>query len=146
MNTSESAAPAIELDALGKTYAQTQAVDGVSLVIPSGTFFGLIGPNGAGKSTTIKMLMGMLRPSSGRCRVLGLDPERQPSELKSRVGYVPETHQIYRWMRIAEVIAFVRPFYKDWDDGLCSSLLDLFALDPRKKVKQLSKGMLAKLA
>ncbi len=85
--------PAIELIGLTKRFGRTLAVDRLSLTIPRGSVFGLLGPNGAGKSTTIKMLMGMLAPTDGQARVLGIDVAADPVEVKQRVGYVPETHQ-----------------------------------------------------
>ncbi len=138
--------PAIQVSGLSKLYRRQLAVCDLSLDIPRGSVFGLIGPNGAGKSTTIKLLMGLLRPTSGRARVLDLDPLGDPVQLKQRVGYVPETQQIYRWMRVEQVIGFCRALYDSWNDETCATMLKLFALDPRKKVKHLSKGMLGKLA
>jgi len=137
--------PAIELIGVSKLYGPTAAVDNLSLTIPKGTTFGLIGPNGAGKSTTIRMLMGMLAPSTGQVRVLGIDTAVDPAQIRRRVGYVPERHDIYPWMKVGEVIDFTRAFYRTWDDGFCREMFDLFELDLRKKVKQLSKGMLVKL-
>jgi ABC-2 type transport system ATP-binding protein len=137
---------AIELNALSKRYANALVVDNLSLRIPRGTTFGLLGPNGAGKSTTIKMLMGMLSITSGSARVLGIDVSADPAKVKQKVGYVPEFHHIYRWMRIGEVIQFAKSFYPTWNDALSASLLELFALPENKKVKHLSKGMLAKLS
>jgi ABC-2 type transport system ATP-binding protein len=145
MNTAGNHA-ALELMGLSKRFGKTWAVDNLSLEIPRGSTFGLIGPNGAGKSTTIKMLMGMLRPTRGWAVVLGLDVLDQPVEVKQRVGYVPETHHIYRWMRVEQVIGFCRAAYRSWNDETCREMLGLFRLDPAKKVKHLSKGMLVKLA
>jgi len=138
--------PAVWLRGLTKKYGPATVVDGLDLEIPRGSTFGLIGPNGAGKSTTLKMMMGMLSIDAGSATVLGVDVSADPTAVKRRVGYVPEIHSIYRWMRVGEVIGFVRSFYPKWNAGLCADLLDLFELDPKKKVKQLSKGMLAKLA
>lgn len=146
MTTRSDNDPAIELAGLTKCFGRTLAVDDLSLQIPRGSTFGLIGPNGAGKSTTIKMLMGMLSPTAGEVRVLGTDMFADPVWVKQRVGYVPETHHIYRWMRVEEVIGFCRSMYETWNDQTCRRMLELFALDPRKKVKHLSKGMLVKLA
>ncbi|HLJ12286.1 MAG TPA: ABC transporter ATP-binding protein, partial [Planctomycetaceae bacterium] len=146
MTPPPSAAPAIELIGVTKRYGETAAVDNVTLTIPTGTVFGLIGPNGAGKSTTIRMLMGMLAPSAGQIRVLGIDVAADAAQIRRRVGYVPERHDVYPWMTVGEVIDFVRPFYKSWDDDFCAELFELFALDRRKRVKQLSKGMLVKLS
>jgi ABC-2 type transport system ATP-binding protein len=137
---------AIETVGLTKRYGPKEAVSDLTLRIPRGSAFGFIGPNGAGKSTTIKMLMGMARPSAGEARVLGFDAVHDSVAVKQRVGYVPELHFIYRWMRVGEVIAFCRPLYENWNDRFCADLLKLFELDPERKVKQLSKGMVAKLA
>jgi ABC-2 type transport system ATP-binding protein len=138
--------PAIKLIELTKRYGDQVAVDHLDLAIPCGSIFGLIGPNGAGKSTTIKMIMGMLPATSGSVYVLGIDASAQPSRVKQLVGYVPEMHYIYRWMRVGEVISFTKPLYHRWDDRVCADLLSLFGLDLRKRVKHLSKGMLTKLA
>ncbi len=146
MSGDEGLGPAIELTDLTRRYSGRAVVDRLSLSIPAGSTFGLVGPNGAGKSTTIKMIMGMLPMTSGSARVLGLDVAAEPARVKQRVGYVPEVHHIYRWMRVAEVIGFVRSFYDTWNDAYCAQLLDLFELDVKKRVKHLSKGMLAKLA
>jgi ABC-2 type transport system ATP-binding protein len=127
-------------------YGHATVVDNLSLCIPRGSTFGLLGPSGAGKSTTIKMLMGMLSITSGTARILGIDVSTHPAQVKQRVGYVPEFHNIYRWMRVQEVIRFTRSFYPTWNDQLAASLLDLLALEPGKRVKNLSKGMLAKLS
>lgn len=144
MTSSDS--PAIELIGLTKTFGEVKAVDALSLVVPRGTTLGLIGPNGAGKSTTIRTLMGLSRVTYGTVRVLGLDPALDAPQIKSRVGYVPETHLMYRWMRIEDVIWFAKSFYPNWNDKLCRDLIDLFGLAPRQKIKQLSKGTLAKVS
>jgi ABC-2 type transport system ATP-binding protein len=65
---------------------------------------GLVGPNGAGKSTTVRMLMGMLRPTSGEVRVLGMEMPGEAPAMRKRVGYVPERHDIYPWMTVREAI------------------------------------------
>jgi ABC-2 type transport system ATP-binding protein len=138
--------PAIEAIDLTKRFGDRAAVDQLSLRVSAGTTLGFIGPNGAGKTTTIKMLMGMLRPGAGAARVLGADVLSDPAEMKQRVGYVPEMHCIYRWMRVRDVITFCRGIFRRWDDRRCEELLKLFQLESSKRVKQLSKGMLAMLS
>jgi len=144
--TTPSTTYAIETVGLSKRYGPKDAVRDLTLRIPRGEAFGFIGPNGAGKSTTIKMLMGLTRPSAGEARVLGFDSVKDGVTVKQRVGYVPELHFIYRWMRVGEVISFCRPLYENWNDRFCADLLKILELDPNNKVKQLSKGMVAKLA
>jgi ABC-2 type transport system ATP-binding protein len=85
----------IEIKNLTKKYGDFTAVDQLSLSIGKGEIFGLLGPNGAGKSTTILMLMGLTEPSDGQVSVCGLDPVRQPTEVKKRVGYLPEDVGFY---------------------------------------------------
>jgi len=125
--------PAIETFWLTKRFRHTLAVSDLSLSIPRGSTFGLLGPNGAGKSTTIKMLMGMLSISAGQARVLGVDVQDDPVEIKQRVGYVPEAHYIYRWMSVREAIGFCKSCFRKWNDETCRDMLDLFQLDPEKR-------------
>jgi ABC-2 type transport system ATP-binding protein len=146
MNKPASNDPAIEILGLTKQFGRSLAVKNLHLNIPRGCAFGLLGPNGAGKSTTLRMLMGTLSPTAGAARVLGIDVRDNPTLVKQRVGYVPETHHIYRWMRVEEAIGFCRSCYPTWNDATCQEMLGRFALDPEKKVKHLSKGMLVKLA
>ena len=142
----DNSAPAIETVGLSKRFGRTLAVDNLSLRIPRGSTFGLIGPNGAGKSTTIKMLMGMLSITAGEARVLGIDAAADSVRVRQRVGYVPETHHIYRWMRVREVLGFAKSCFPTWNDRTCREMIELFGLDLEKKVRHLSKGMAVKLA
>lgn len=146
MSVATSTELAIETAGLTKQFGCKLAVDNLSLHIPRGCTYGLLGPNGAGKSTTIRMLIGTLTPTAGEARLLGLNVCDNAMLVKQRVGYVPETQFIYRWMRVREAIGFCRAFYPTWNDQLCAELRERFALDPEQKVKQLSKGMLTKLA
>ena len=137
---------AIELTGLTKRFGSTLAVDNLSLSVKRGNTFGLIGPNGSGKSTTIKMMMGILRPTTGAVHVLGREVAAEAVDIKQHVGYVPEMHFMDRWMRVKEVTGFCRSVYSKWNDGTCRDMLERFELDPNKKVKHLSKGMLVKLS
>lgn len=137
---------AIEIVNLTKQFGRSTAVNDLSLRVDRGSTFGLIGPNGAGKTTTMKMLMGILRPTTGAAFVLGTDVFAEPLVVKQRVGYVPESHYIDRWMRVGEAVGFCRSLYDSWNEQTCQQMLDRFELDPDKKVKQLSKGMLVKLS
>lgn len=146
MTTSTDNDAAIQLVGLTKQFGRTTAVKDLSLRIGRGSTFGLIGPNGAGKTTTMKMLMGILRPTMGRATVLGMNVLAEPLLVKQRVGYVPDSHHIDRWMRVGEAVGFCRSVYASWNNQTCQQMLDLFELDPNKKVKHLSKGMLVKLS
>lgn len=88
----------IEIQELSKIYDDVPAVDKLSLSIQKGEIFGLLGPNGAGKSTTIFMLLGLTEPTSGNVHVCGIDPTRNPLEVKKRVGYLPDDLGFYQNM------------------------------------------------
>lgn len=136
----------IETKGLGRRFGKAHAVDGLDLSVPRGSVFGFIGRNGAGKTTTVRMLLGLLPMTAGSATVLGLDSRKESFDIKKRVGYVPESHHFYKWMTVGELTRFTSSFYPTWQDGKCAELLTRFELDPRKKVKELSKGMVAKLA
>ena len=146
MGLSNGVPNAIRIRALVKEYPGGDGVHGLDLDIPQGCSFGLLGPNGAGKSTTIKILMGLLTPTSGDATVLGRSTHAESEEIRRYVGYVPEHHYMYPWMSVAEIIWFTRSFFPSWDTLLCDQLLRQYELDPSKKVKDLSHGMKTKLA
>jgi ABC-2 type transport system ATP-binding protein len=127
-------------------YRRFEAVHGISFSVAAGTVFALLGPNGAGKTTTIRALMNILQPSGGEARVLGADSRRLgPSELQS-IGYVSENQEIPRWMTVAELLAYCKPFYPSWDDALCRKLVADFGLPLNVKIGRMSRGMRVKAA
>jgi ABC-2 type transport system ATP-binding protein len=98
---------AVETRGLARTFGSKRAVDGIDLRVPPGSFYGFLGPNGAGKSTTIKCLTGLLKPSAGEIRILGIDPVVDPVEIKRRVGVVPEDLALFDRLTAAETLSFV---------------------------------------
>src|SRR5689334_13016995 len=92
---------------LVKSYGTREAVRGIDLEIPAGQLVGLLGPNGAGKSTTIKMLTGMLTPTSGTAEVAGFDVVRNPLEAKREIGYVPESGAVFDVLTAMEYLELV---------------------------------------
>jgi ABC-2 type transport system ATP-binding protein len=122
------------------------ALDGLDLAVPEGSIFGLVGPNGAGKTTVIKLLLKLLRPSSGHAEVLGRDATRLgPAEL-ARIGYVSENQKLPDWMTVSYFMNYLRPFYSAWDDALAAELIRQFDLPPARKLRHLSHGMRMKAA
>ena len=83
---------AITAEALTKFYGKARGIDGLNLEVETGDFFGFIGPNGAGKSTTIRTLLGLISPTSGKAQVLGMDIEKNNRAIRERVGYLPSVH------------------------------------------------------
>ena len=137
---------AIEIQDLLFNYGRKQVLAGVSLEVPTGTIFGFLGRNGAGKTTTIKTLLGLLRPKSGLCRVLGVDPHKDPLAVRRGVGYMAEDQRMYGWMTVDQIIRWSASFYPKWDMPFTDKLLEVLQLDRKARVRSLSKGQNSRLA
>jgi ABC-2 type transport system ATP-binding protein len=137
---------AIETESLERRFGKTAAVKDLTLAVPRGSIFAYVGPNGAGKTTTIHVLMNLLEPSSGQATVLGCRSTRLGPPLFEQIGYVSENQQLPEWMTIGELLEYCKPFYPSWDESLCEKLVQLFGLDRRQKIKNLSRGMKMKVA
>jgi ABC-type multidrug transport system, ATPase component len=109
---------ALELDGLGKRYGSKWALRDCTLEIPAGAVTALVGPNGAGKTTLLQMAVGLRRPSAGRVRVLGHDPQHDARELLPRVGFVAQDHPLHRGFTVAETLRLAasstRPGTTSW--------------------------------
>src|ERR1035441_6329940 len=103
--------PAIETTSLTRRFGDFTAVENVNLTVEAGQFFGFLGPNGAGKSTTIKMLTGLLAPTSGQIRILGADLTENSAELKRQIGVVPEGMALFGRLTASEYLRFVGLLY-----------------------------------
>lgn len=137
---------AIQTRALSRRFGSRWAVRDLELNVPRGCVYGFLGLNGAGKSTTIRMLMGLLEPTSGSSRVAGLNPVRQDTELKRRVGYVADTPNFYEWMTVREICAFAAHYRAgQWDESRADHLTGVFGLPRDQQLKTLSKGQRAKV-
>lgn len=142
---------AIRIEGLTVRYRGRPAVDDLSLVVPTGSVFGLLGENGAGKSTTIKSLLGLIAPNAGRLEVLGLAPRKQGEQVRRQVGYVPEAPVLYDWMTVAEIGWFASGFRPEAPGGpegtqsRYAALINGFGLPADRKIRALSKGMRAKV-
>lgn len=138
----------IQTSKLTKRYGDFIAVDGLNLSVRANCITGFLGRNGAGKSSTIKMLLGMIRPTSGSGSVLGFDiaDPRASIEIRKHIAYVGEDKGLYGYMTVAQLIRFTRSFYSDWQPEVERRLLAEYRLPPGRKVKALSKGMRTKLA
>jgi ABC-2 type transport system ATP-binding protein len=133
--------PAIETQNLCRRFGKNEAVHDFSIEVPQGSVFAFLGPNGAGKSTTIKLLMNILKPTSGSSTVLGVDSRKLgPTEFK-QIGYVAEDQRTPDWMSVSQFLAYVKPMYPSWDDTFSRNLLKQFDLPLERKLKDLSRGM-----
>lgn len=108
----ELTSPAVSLNNLTKRFAEFTAVDRVSLTVPRGQIFGFLGPNGAGKSTTIRMLCGILTPTSGEGQVAGFDIASEPERIKESIGYMSQRFSLYEDLTVEENIAFYAGVYR----------------------------------
>jgi ABC-2 type transport system ATP-binding protein len=101
----------VHLDHLSKCFGSQKAVDALSFEIPAGQIVGFLGPNGAGKTTTLKMLTGMIEPTSGTANICGFDLRRNPIEVKRRVGFVPESGAVFESLTGLEYLEMVAALY-----------------------------------
>ena len=144
---------AIETMQLSRSFGDFRAVDGIDLRVERGTFYGFLGPNGAGKSTTIKMLTGLLAPSSGEMRVLGhnMADRNESIQAKKRVGVIPEDLALFDNLTAREYLTFVGRMYlvpRETIRTRIDELLHLLGLesDEKKLAMEYSHGMKKKLA
>jgi ABC-2 type transport system ATP-binding protein len=142
---------AIATEKLSRQFGELIAVDGVDLEVESGQFFGFLGPNGAGKSTTIKMLTGLLVPTSGRMSLLGVDFASHPIEVKRQIGVVPEGMGLFERLTGPEYLEFVGRMYgldRPTTRKRSEELLEFMQLSDRSKtlIADYSHGMQKKLA
>jgi ABC-2 type transport system ATP-binding protein len=143
--------PAISFRDLTRCFGPFTAVDGITLDVAAGQFFGFLGPNGAGKSTTIKMLTGLLAPTSGHIELLGLDFATHPLDIKRQIGVVPEGLALFGRLTASEYLRFVGRMYGldlKTTNSRTEELLDFMNLanEPKKLVTDFSHGMQKKLA
>jgi ABC-2 type transport system ATP-binding protein len=141
----------IRTERLGKMFGGKAAVDDLTLSVGRGEFFCFLGPNGAGKTTTIKLLTGLLRPTSGRALIGGLDIVAQPVEAKKLLGFIPDQPFLYEKLTGGELMRFVAGLYGMAGDGLpdrIAGLLDAFEVGDAadRLIADLSHGMRQKLA
>ncbi len=143
--------PAVSTRNLTRRFGSFTAVDDVSFSVAPGQFFGFLGPNGAGKSTTIKMLTGLLAPTSGQVELLGLDFAAHPLEIKRQIGVVPEGLALFGRLTASEYLRFVGRMYgldRETVNRRTEELLEFMNLanEPKKLVTDFSHGMQKKLA
>ena len=129
---------------LRKAYKQTVALDNTSFTIAPGRITGLIGPNGAGKTTLLKALLG-LTTVEGELQVLGVDPAAQRDALMNDVCFIADVAVLPRWMKVREAIDFVAGVHPRFDRARCERFLASTKLQPKQRVRELSKGMIVQL-
>jgi ABC-2 type transport system ATP-binding protein len=131
---------AIRTEGLSKRYGETLALDSLDLEVSRGEVYGYLGPNGSGKTTTIRLLLGLHRPSAGRSFLFGTDAWHDPVEAHRRVAYVAGEPFLWPSLTSAETFAFLARLHGSTDTAYRDELVERFQLDVSKKVRALSKG------
>lgn len=137
---------AIETINLTKYYGKNKGISNVDLKVEEGEFFGFIGPNGAGKSTTIRTLLNFIYPTSGSASILGMDIVRESNKLKENVRYVPSEVNYYKHMKVKDILNYADTFNKEKDSERLDKLCEVFEVDTKKLVGDLSLGNKKKIA
>ena len=127
----------IELTDLEKRYGKKEALTGINLTIGRGKIIGLLGPNGSGKTTLIKLLNGLLQPTSGEIKVNGKAPG---IDSKKIISYLPDKMYFADWMKISDLMDFFEDFYEDFDRKKAEGMCDTLKINTEAKIKSLSKG------
>jgi ABC-2 type transport system ATP-binding protein len=141
----------IEISNLSMRYGDLLALDGLDLVIPKGELFAFLGPNAAGKTTTIKLLTGLIEPTSGSAKICGYDIQKEPLEAKRRIGYIPDVAEFYDKLTPVEFMAFIAELFQvphETAKARTPELMDRFSLVPyaRQRIENLSHGTRQRLA
>jgi ABC-2 type transport system ATP-binding protein len=136
----------VETEGLTKRYGATAALDALDLRVEAGEVFGFLGPNGAGKTTTIRLLLGLIHPTSGTARVFDLDPWRDTVAVHKQVAYVPGDVAVWPHLTGAETLELLGRLHGGYDAAYRDELVDRFEFDPHKKGRSYSKGNRQKIA
>jgi ABC-2 type transport system ATP-binding protein len=134
----------IETHSLHKHYGHTHAVDGLEMHVPRGSVYGFLGRNGAGKTTTIRLLAGLVQPTAGHARVLGLDPRTDRIPLLERTSFVIDK-MLLPSMTGNDLVRFNRGFFPRWSDALARKYTDALEISMKQKFRKLSGGNQTKL-
>lgn len=135
----------IKIENLVRDYGGGKGIFDVSFHVNQGEAFGFLGPNGAGKTSTIRHLMGFLKPKSGKCTIDGMDCWNERDKVQARLGYIPGEISFFDDMSGTEFLKFMEEYRKIGTQSRKEELLNRFELDPKSRIKKMSKGMKQKL-
>lgn len=136
----------IKIEGLRMVFRGCEALRGVDLTVEPGTVFALLGENGAGKTTMIRVLTGFQKPTSGRAQVCGLDPTRQPLDVRRKIGYVSDAPALYDWMTVGEIGWFAASFFDATFLDRYRDSVRRYEVPEDRKIRNLSRGQRAKVA
>ncbi len=132
--------PVITLEKLTKSYGRSRGIIDVDLEVQRGEVFGFLGPNGAGKTTTIRTMLDLIRPTSGRAVVFGIESSADPVAIHRRVGYIPGEFTLYDRLTGRQTLEYFANLRGGVDAGYQASLIERFELEAGKRFKEYSKG------
>ncbi len=132
--------PVIRTERLTKRYGEHRGITDLDLEVQPGEIFGFLGPNGAGKTTTMRVLLDLIRPTSGRATVFGIETTADPVAIHRRVGYLPGEFDLYDRLTGSDTIAYFANLRGGVDEAYVSSLIERFDFDPSRRFKEYSKG------
>jgi ABC-2 type transport system ATP-binding protein len=132
--------PIIETERLSKSYGPHRGIVDVDLAVSEGEIFGFLGPNGAGKTTTIRVLLDLIRPTSGKATVFGIETTADPVAIHRRVGYLPGEWNLYDRLTGAETIRYFANLRGGVDPAYTAQLVERLDLDPSRRFREYSKG------
>ena len=127
-------------------FGRESALSGLSFAVPSGAIYALVGPNGAGKTTLIKLLLNILRPTSGLATVLGRPSTEIRASALTEIAYVSENQELPDWMTVTQLLRYLRPFYPGWDRSLEQQLTAQMNVPMGRALRHLSRGQRMKAA
>lgn len=131
---------AVRMSAVVKSFGAVRALDGLDLDVSAGQIHGLLGPNGSGKTTALRILLGLIRLDSGTVRILGADPWRDAATVHRRISYVPGDVALWPMLTGSEVIGLLGALHGSQDPTRVEELIEVFDLDPSRRIRTLSKG------
>jgi ABC-2 type transport system ATP-binding protein len=137
---------AIQTEGLTRQFGRARGVESLTFAVPRGSVCALLGRKGAGKTTTVRLIRGLLRPTTGSSTVLGHDSSRLPPPVRRRIGYVDATLPLHEWMTVAHEGYFVSRLHDTWDNALFTEIIGRFALRPDDRIRTLSPDQRAVLS
>ncbi len=137
--------PILQIQNLGKQFKDFALKD-INLTLDRGFIMGFIGPNGAGKSTTIKLILNLMNRDRGEIKIFGKDNVKHEIEVKNKIGFVLDESYYYEEITVLDMKRIISSFYKNWDEAVFNKYSKDFEISPKKKIKELSKGMKMKFS